>query len=158
MVTRKSPVDRHFPGRRQDLDTWPDGLWVPPACRWLLNPREITGHVAIKKFVGEIPTDFSSADYPNIHFHKDTILLHYDRNLKFGPKRGLLDIESVSHQRSIRMTVVSRRQPINPERSHPKCLSPNRWPDLPETPHAAVPCAVEHPGGRNPLPGPRVSR
>ena len=54
----------------------------------LLNPGEFTGHVAIKKFVGEIPTDFSSADYPNIHFHKDTILLHYDRNLKFGPKRG----------------------------------------------------------------------
>tara|TARA_B100000029_G_scaffold330060_1_gene322341 strand:- start:2160 stop:2996 length:837 start_codon:yes stop_codon:yes gene_type:complete len=74
-----------------DGKTWTRGRTVfrshLPAVG-LLNPGEITGHVAIKKFVGEIPTDFSSADYPNIHFHKDTILLHYDRNLKFGPKRG----------------------------------------------------------------------
>ena len=54
----------------------------------LLDPGPITGHVAIKPFVGSIPNDFASADYPNIHFHKDTVLFHYDRNPKFGPKRG----------------------------------------------------------------------
>ena len=54
----------------------------------LLDPGAITGHVGIKEFVGEIPFDYASADYPNIHFLKDTILLHYDRNPKFGPKAG----------------------------------------------------------------------
>lgn len=54
----------------------------------LLNPSPVTGHVAIRAFVGEIPTDFASADYPNIHFHGDNILVHYDRNPKFGPEAG----------------------------------------------------------------------
>ena len=54
----------------------------------LLNPSPVTGHVAIRAFVGEIPTDFASADYPNIHFHGDNILVHYDRNPKFGPQAG----------------------------------------------------------------------
>ena len=54
----------------------------------LLDPGPVTGHVAIKEFVGEIPIDYASADYPNIHFHTDSILLHYDRNPKFGPKAG----------------------------------------------------------------------
>ena len=48
----------------------------------------MTGHVAIRAFVGEIPTDFASADYPNIQFHGDNILVHYDRNPKFGPQAG----------------------------------------------------------------------
>ena len=54
----------------------------------LLDPGPITGHVAIKEFVGEVPTDFATADYPNIHFQQKTILLHYDRNPKFGPQAG----------------------------------------------------------------------
>ena len=54
----------------------------------LLDPGPITGHVAIRPFVGDIPSDFASADYPNIHFYKDTVLFHYDRNPKFGPKAG----------------------------------------------------------------------
>ena len=54
----------------------------------LLDPGPVTGHVGIRPFVGEIPSDFASADYPNIHFYKDTILFHYDRNPKFGPKAG----------------------------------------------------------------------
>tara|TARA_B100000686_G_scaffold331009_1_gene393983 strand:- start:360 stop:653 length:294 start_codon:yes stop_codon:yes gene_type:complete len=54
----------------------------------LLKPSKVNGHITIRKFVGKIPGDFASADYPNIHFHKDTILLHYDRNPKFGPKAG----------------------------------------------------------------------
>ena len=54
----------------------------------LLKPTEITGHIAIKDFVGEVPSDYATADYPNIHFYNDTILLHYDRNPRFGPQAG----------------------------------------------------------------------
>jgi len=49
----------------------------------LLDPGPVTGHVAIKPFVGEVPVDFATADYPNIHFHGDSVLFHYDRNPKF---------------------------------------------------------------------------
>ena len=54
----------------------------------LLDPGPFRGHVAIKPFLGEIPIDFATADYPNIHFHEDTVLFHYDRNPKFGPEAG----------------------------------------------------------------------
>ena len=49
----------------------------------LLDPGPVTGHVGIRSFVGEVPEDFATADYPNITFHGDNILIHYDRNPKF---------------------------------------------------------------------------
>ena len=54
----------------------------------LLDPGPVTGHVGIRLFVGEIPSDFASGDYPNIHFHDDEALFHYDRNPKFGKGAG----------------------------------------------------------------------
>ena len=54
----------------------------------LLDPGPVTGHVGIRPFVGEIPNDFASGDYPNIHFHDDEVLFHYDRNPKFGKGAG----------------------------------------------------------------------
>ncbi|MFH0964651.1 MAG: sialidase family protein, partial [Planctomycetota bacterium] len=54
----------------------------------LLDPGPVTGWVGVKPFVGEIPLDFASADYPNIAFNGDDVLFHYDRNPKFGPKAG----------------------------------------------------------------------
>jgi sialidase-1 len=49
----------------------------------LMKPGPVTGNIGIRPFVGELPRDFATADYPNIHFHGDDVLLHYDRNPKF---------------------------------------------------------------------------
>jgi len=49
----------------------------------LLDPGPVTGHVGIKPFVGELPVDFATGDYPNITFHGDNVLFYYDRNPKF---------------------------------------------------------------------------
>ena len=49
----------------------------------LIDPGPVAGHVGIRPFVGELPKDFATADYPNMHFHGENVLLHYDRNPKF---------------------------------------------------------------------------
>ncbi len=49
----------------------------------LLKPGPVTGNIAIKSYVGELPNDYATADYPNIHFHGDEIWFHYDRNPRF---------------------------------------------------------------------------
>ena len=49
----------------------------------LLDPGPVTGQVGLKSYVGELPRDYATADYPNIHFHGDEIWFHYDRNPRF---------------------------------------------------------------------------
>jgi len=49
----------------------------------LLKPGPVAGHIGMKPFVGELPRDFATGDYPNAHIHGDNILIHYDRNPKF---------------------------------------------------------------------------
>lgn len=49
----------------------------------LIPPEPVTSHIGIKPFVGALPRDFATADYPNIHFHGDEVWFHYDRNPRF---------------------------------------------------------------------------
>ena len=49
----------------------------------LIPAEPVTGHIGIAPFVGELPKDYATADYPNIHFHEDKVWFHYDRNPKF---------------------------------------------------------------------------
>jgi Neuraminidase (sialidase) len=49
----------------------------------LIKPGPVQGHIGMKPFVGELPRDFATGDYPNVHIHGDNILIHYDRNPKY---------------------------------------------------------------------------
>jgi len=38
--------------------------------------------------LGEMPESYATADYPNIHFHEDNILISYDHN-PWHPPAGI---------------------------------------------------------------------
>jgi len=57
------------------------GATNPPVG--LPEPGPVTGHIAIKSFVGELPDDYATADYPKTHFHDKNVRIRYDRNPRF---------------------------------------------------------------------------